>query len=243
MKPEIEKCELANVFAVAVAISTAKISDRALNYGKCPDQWVADLTSIKGEINVQRVQRLNFCTCISKTFPRIIIILESPHVDEFKGDVNSWGPARGTTGDNIYKLLPEMMRSKIPDGKYHLVLINTIQFQCSLGLTDRSIRDDVFLNCWSKDSVKSDFISRLRLVVSSEADIFINACTEIGREQVDNALSSVLTEKHLRFRLWHPSAWARAKNSKKRKISLFEWCTWRKNAKKFVGHAQVQTNQ
>lgn len=226
MKLEVEKCEIANIFAVAAANSTAKIAKRAMNYGKCPDQWIADLTSKNGGINVQHVPRLNLCTSTSMTSPRIVIILESPHVDEFKGDVSSWGPARGTTGDNIYELLPEMMRSKIPDGEYHLVLINAIQFQCSLGLTDRAIRDDVFTNCWSNESVASDFINRLRLATSSEADIFINACTEIGREQVDDKLSSVLAEKHLRFRLWHPSAWARAKNNSKRIKSLFEHCTW-----------------
>ena len=90
-------------------------------------------------------------------FKTIVIVLESPHVDEFFEDNDGWvaiGPACGKTGQNLYKWLPEVLLNYVPckigtkdanykaerysckdieQGTYTIKLVNAIQHQCSLG--------------------------------------------------------------------------------------------------------------
>ena len=87
----------------------------------------------------------------------IVIVLESPHINEFFKDNNEWqsiGPACGKTGQNLHKWLPEVLLNYFPckigtkdthykadhysckdieAGEYAIKLVNAIQYQCSLG--------------------------------------------------------------------------------------------------------------
>ena len=68
------------------------------------------------------------------------MVLESPHVDEFIGNI---GPAKGFTGDMIRNFLHEVINLQDVDG-FGLVLINAIQHQCSLGTSTSAHRDKIF---------------------------------------------------------------------------------------------------
>ncbi|WII93298.1 hypothetical protein QEO94_00080 [Kingella negevensis] len=77
---------------------------------------------------------------------KIIVILESPHKDEYKDDRNKPTPAKGKTGKNIRKYLADII-SKLDSDKsknYPIFLINPIQYQCSKGETNRSKTKKVF---------------------------------------------------------------------------------------------------
>lgn len=76
--------------------------------------------------------------------PKIILILESPHKDEYVtrcdecsrgckcGLYASPAPARGATGRNIKQLLPMLFDKNFED--YYVAFMNMIQYQCSLGM-------------------------------------------------------------------------------------------------------------
>ena len=86
-------------------------------------------------------------------------------------------PAAGTIGRNIRNLFNEAigLKNHLKDGYYELILMNTIQYQCSLGFDTKDCRDKIFIKCWN-DFGKSDLENRLKSLFNS-GDIVINACT------------------------------------------------------------------
>lgn len=118
-----------------------------------------------------------------------IVVLESPHNDEYykeHGEKIAKGPAYGKTGDNFNKYFPSLLRNAIIDkkivlksGRYEIIFMNGIQYQCSLGDTTSKYRDEFFLNCWENDKCKEDFKERLKRYVSLVKDcVVINCCTK-----------------------------------------------------------------
>ena len=111
----------------------------------------------------------------SNTLKTIVIVLESPHTDEFLNDKKGWkaiGPACGTTGENLYKWLPEVLMNYVPckvdpatatatynesgtigSGEYKVKLINAIRYQCSLGCDTVYYRDAVFTKMWKHEAM------------------------------------------------------------------------------------------
>lgn len=121
-------------------------------------------------------------TNYSKT---VVIVLESPHKDEYLRDVSQpIAPAQGTTGSNIQRWLGCVLRrcSKLLDeleGNTRVVITNPVQFQTSLSSVIRSsssekVRDAVWGAIWSLQPIKDDFSARLERY---RPDIVINACT------------------------------------------------------------------
>lgn len=95
----------------------------------------------------------------------LIMVLESPHKDEFK-EGKAIAPAQGTTGENIGKYLERQHRhlpslARVASGRYRLVLMNAVKYQCSLGVSPTSLfRDLVFRQVWERFG-KEDFVGRL----------------------------------------------------------------------------------
>ena len=140
--------------------------------------------------NAKRIEQAN----VLKT---IVIVLESPHTDEFingKKGYTAIGPACGTTGENLYKWLPEVLMNYVPcevdfenatatynedeaicSGEYKVKLINAIQSQCSLGVDTDEYRNLVFNRMWNEDIVKASFHERLQC---ANPNIIINCCTK-----------------------------------------------------------------
>ncbi|MDN5343487.1 MAG: hypothetical protein PWP28_2367 [Oceanotoga sp.] len=107
---------------------------------------------------------------------KIIIILESPHVEEFNSQkLNFPAPAMGKTGENLQKYFIESMKKYLENKNYNIILMNSIQYQCSLGYDTNIYRDRLWLELWEYEDYDCDFINRLNIY---EPDIIVNLCTK-----------------------------------------------------------------
>ena len=95
------------------------------------------------------------------TNKKIILLLESPHVDELNNNLNSF---------NNLNLGNNMM--------FDIYIVNAIQYQCSLGISpiNKHIRNYVFQGMWNfnNNSFKDDLIDRIDYL---DPYLIINACT------------------------------------------------------------------
>ena len=118
------------------------------------------------------------CTKLDKIVKNIIVILESPHIDEFKG--KEWLPLK--KDEDFIKYFSDLyIKSKISnnlikENEYKIYLLNAIQYQCSLGKTTSYFRDYVFLYYWEKK--KKNFKKRLKNFFNDETEAVINLCTK-----------------------------------------------------------------
>ena len=136
----------------------------------------------------------------------IVIVLESPHTDEFlkkNKERLAIGPACGETGEHLYWWLPEVMLKYLPflvdkvtkkvkyysikdieSGVYVIKLVNAIQFQCSLGEnTEPSKKTKEKDKCY-RDKVfakmwdSAEVIeSFIKRIKDARPNIIINCCT------------------------------------------------------------------
>ena len=164
-----------------------------VNVSRCFEgevRWITDQSTIKNRSEADTIEK-------EKKTPTIALVLESPHREEFFTDPKSKTireksfPAMGTTGDTIVESLPDVLLKyilqkedgdgaitravrDIENGDYRLVLVNVIQFQCSLGEPTDRYRDDVFQKCFNDPVFSNDFRKRLKKYRPS---IIINCCT------------------------------------------------------------------
>lgn len=170
----------------------------------CPDQYLGTLNEI--------IERTSFPLRVAATErltqPCVVMVLESPHVDEFIGTP---GPAKGFTGDMIRNHLPKALRGLNLDG-FGLVLINAIQHQCSLGTDTSLYRDLIFRAVWAGGG-QENFCSRLQSIVRP-GDLLMNCCTK-GNDFETNVPLRSLVEASIRnalpsitsIRRMHPASW------------------------------------
>ena len=172
----------------------------------CPDQYICNIEIIKNYYFNQNTRKNIFAkdsvTVIEKNIPNVenilILILESPHQKEFytedvkdengtvihhKGD--PIGPANGPTGCNIRKHIAKIFPNF---SNYHLILMNAIPFQCSLGFPlskkekeNLKRRDEVFGAVWGNFG-KIFFKARLKKLLDELQNkgknvVVVNACT------------------------------------------------------------------
>lgn len=160
----------------------------------------------------------------------LYLILESPHVDEYKNG-KPHVPARGKTGENIYKFLPNMLNQKSfkslelgafmeratssPVLPIVVTVMNSVQFQCSLGLKpiSRMIVEENWVDIWFDPNVngEEDFKQRIERANEKFDAFFINACTEGVnvplRQMVSDALEQVLGPNQNFCETNHPVSW------------------------------------
>ncbi len=122
---------------------------------------------------------------------KIVILLESPHVSEFKPKFNgvTTGPALGNSANtfnaqslkvfnNNISVLCSALQLTNSAENFDVYFVNAIQYQCSLGLPKikPKLRDFIFEALWNRqpNSFKDDLIERLNIV---KPDLIINACT------------------------------------------------------------------
>lgn len=196
--------------------------------------WEKDSIFIKDKTKRQS----NSDTLQNEDISVMAIVLESPHKDEFDNN-QAIGPAIGTTGNNIEKYLPKEILDylargdeKIPSGRYKVLLINAIQYQCSLGTYTNKYRDKIFSKMWKSQNInkenedKNDFCNRLE---SHNPKVVINCCTkgkfknkEIKkhlRKLVQNKISEYCNGKNiLELRASHPSRWDIKRNRRITKV-------------------------
>ncbi len=191
------------------------------NTKKCPDQLVGKLLfnqetcefefikKVSTFNNVQGMKRTTLKKGVINESNAIIIILESPHIDEYK-DGAPIGPANGKTGDNINKylcnILSEAMLSKVimvnpKTKKYDLILINAIRYQCSLGVDTSLFRDFCFMKLWEKKKTVGSFNRRLNIILDNYKNghiILINGCTLGGHSDLLTVHKGKITKKYLK---------------------------------------------
>ena len=168
---------------------------------KCEDQFVAiiEVTQskvdyLKNDFSKENRKQQKFYQ--DSELDTIVIVLESPHRHEFSKN-DYIGPAIGTSGTNIekfllgnlakYMLVNDLKENgayfcanlRINLGKYCIFLLNSVQYQCSLGALnsddDKKRRDNIFSKMFSEAAVKQDFIERLK---KYSPKIIINCCTK-----------------------------------------------------------------
>lgn len=187
-----------------IVCNTVPLAGHSFDVRACPDQYLGPLSEIIGKpqfpLRVTSEQR--------NGQPFLVMILESPHVDEFIGDP---GPAKGFTGDMIRNFLQEAINLQDVDG-FGLVLVNAIQHQCSLGMSTSEHRDKIFRAVWAQGG-QENFVSRLRSVLRP-GDVVMNCCTKGNDFELNTPLRS-LVEASMRhhfpeiqtIRRMHPASW------------------------------------
>ena len=100
-----------------------------------------------------------------QNLPLFIIILESPHIDEFNTNGIAVGPAQGSTGRNIRSLLIQLLQSQTAHLQriYRLMLVEAIPYQCSNNTSpiDRTNTNRLFKKMWRSYGGKIDFENRI----------------------------------------------------------------------------------
>jgi len=182
----------------------------------CPDQFVGRINTFSADqsdfpVRVSASERPEGLLCL-------IMVIESPHKQEFMGNL---GPAKGSTGNLIRKWIKEI-RDLFAYHNYGLILVNAIQFQCSLGRPTKEFRDDVFKHVWG-DRGGCDFRHRLK-AIHREGDVIANCCTKGNlkesnlRALVQAAIVKTVINCTIHRRT-HPSSWY-SKNNRE-----YEWKT------------------
>lgn len=175
--------------------------------GVCPDQCVGSINDFESHANAfpRRVQVTR-----KVDFPCVILVMESPHKDEFIG---GWGPAKGATGAQIRRHFGTIVAG-LGGQLSELILVNAIQYQCSLGVATHLHRDHVFQSLWESGG-SVDFEKRLKAIYRPQ-DMLFNCCTgsdkRIGRRQfvtasIRNSLGAVSL-----YSGPHPSGWFSERN-------------------------------
>ena len=195
------------------------------NYGKvttlheCPDQYVMyiDLKYQKPIIDIvcsnkTRRDQQYISKIANQDAQTVAIILESPHINEFDQDGAPIGPAMGKTGENISNYIFNILKKHCSDGKYKIMLMEAVSYQCSNGepKINGQKRDTVFKDVWTNGG-EDDFKRRLK---SYHPDIVINACTgglrKINSQSTLNSLVDS-TVRRLGFKNYyyssHPSSY------------------------------------
>ena len=196
-----------------------KIDDRINK--KCQDITVGIIENGKVKNWINKEDRKNNETNIGQNSKKLVIILESPHVKEYwdQGKKDDPTPAIGKTGKNLSKKLQDLIdsvieyerpNSNLSSNKFDIILMNSIQYQCSLGIDTKYLRDKVFRKLWDdsatkigKDknrktlNTKEDFINRL---TEYEPDYIFNLCTKGNETKEESKIVENIKKKFNSFK-------------------------------------------
>ncbi len=208
----------------------------------CPDQFVGNVkvTADKTGSPAQNLKKDDFAERIDlidyerPDTPIVILILESPHFEEYAGNSSprpAAGKSKGKTGYNIRNYFSTVISlhslpQVIVNVDYPLILFNAIQYQCSLGVTTSKYRNRMFLECWNSFG-RNDLKKRLTEIYEP-GDIIINACTKGDAKQEIRRMVKTTIDKitgKTDFQVFHPSDWMRKINIAKSKglTAKFDW--------------------
>lgn len=167
----------------AIASSVCPQCVKSCDLQVCPDVYVSHAADLILPDNMGRRRPVSE----RPTQRAVLLILESPHKDEFKGVPS---PAKGNTGRLIARHLHNVVGLE-NTADMPLILINAVQYQCSLKEKTTRHRDAVFEKCWD-DFGRDDFIQRLRTIYRP-GDTLVCSCTKGYFKD---------PTRHLRQRVW-----------------------------------------
>ena len=188
----------------SIVMRTVSLQGRPFESRACPDQCLGRI----GDAIDRTAFPMRGPIADRSDRAALVMVLESPHREEFSGEP---GPAKGPTGQMIRSHIQESLNFEgLQD--MDLLLINAIQFQCSLGSPTKVYRDRIFRAVWS-DGGMADFIGRVASA-SKPGDVIVNCCTrgndfeiyEPLRSLVEAALRRTLPQ-FLPMRRMHPASW------------------------------------
>lgn len=169
-------------------------SIHGLNSNPCPDQFRGTYSNgtftpapqsnrLNVDYNSSPLQT-TYIGNISIANPVIAVVLESPHKSEYNARI-PLGPARGTTGrlfDSEFQRLfsNSVWSSHFFNATYDVILLNGVQFQCSLGhslnnIINRQTRDNNWLDIFNNYGGNVDIVNRLNALNPA---LIINLCTK-----------------------------------------------------------------
>lgn len=193
----------------AIAASVCPARAGAVESRACPDVYV----SSAGDLVHPDESGLRMPAAQRPQRKCVVLVLESPHRAEFVGMPS---PAKGTTGKliarNVHRVFGLEEAADLP-----LILVNAVQYQCSLGEVPSVCRDSVFVSYW-EHAGRDQFVQRLRdLYVPG--DLVVCACTRGNlrsrkgqlRQRVWEAMCSLIPETQI-LRRNHPCTWNVARN-------------------------------
>ena len=175
------------------------------SYKRCPDHYIG-YVSLK-ESNLFAIADLRYKNKRKALFHHsgdrssIVIVLESPHVLEFRQQIT--GPALGTTGEQIHSHLWGILHKSglLTKEKQDVYLVNAVQYQCSLGFDTDLYRDLIFDAMWKIG--ESCLIHRVKKY--SPATVIV-ASTKKFQKKIVEALKGQISSKILEASS-HPSVW------------------------------------
>ena len=170
-------------------IKEISLSHLSIPSTPCGDQFVFILGKDKVEFKDWKRKEVR-----ESENKKLIIILESPHKDEYKNEAEP-EPAKGKTGENIANFLNIVLKT-LPSDEYDVILMNAIQYQCSMGVPTNFFRTLSFVALWF-DGGKEDFEARLRKLKLTKYDVVINACTVGGGSYTKTLYGSNLNQGFL----------------------------------------------
>ena len=143
-----------------------------------PDQYVGRLYQVINQANFPVRLAVNE----RPGSPCLIMVMESPHRDEFIGDL---GPAKGDAGKYLRLHLTAAIDC-IARQDMGLILVNSIQYQCSLGESTKLYRDKIF-HAIRANGGREEFMGRLRSTFEP-GDSLMNCCTKGDNFRVHSSL-------------------------------------------------------
>jgi hypothetical protein len=190
---------------VYIKVAREVTGPRSIDFQReaCPDQFVGSIEDFDGNSDDfplrKPVIRLDDHPCV-------VLVMESPHKDEFIGDR---GPAKGKTGVQIRKYIATIVAG-LGGQASELILVNAIQYQCSLGVATHNYRDEVFCRLWKKGG-EADFEGRLTQTYRF-GDMLFNCCTGSERRKMITAAIRNLVGSVPLFSGPHPFSWRYKQN-------------------------------
>lgn len=226
-------CIFKEIAQNVVDLYDASIKERVkINTEICPDVIAGTLTGSVRHYWFNREERKlhEHDLAISKNSEghTILLVLESPHIDEFSNEIISPSPALGKTGENLQSKFDIILQECIDNGyielngSYRIILMNSVQYQCSLGFATKYFRNKIFSEMWKQNEIKQDFCNRIR---KYQPDYIFNFCTGgnkrnsfrsvIQKEIMSSTQKPFESEREvIRFFIGnHPASWFFNKNN------------------------------
>ena len=158
------------------------------NAAECSDIQVGQITVENQKVisentcfDCERRENRKLDICNEKEAKTIIFVLENPHIAEFTD--GSIQPAKGKTGKNLQKYFIELLEQlSLSNGEYRIILMNSIRYQCSLGLNTNILRDHIWLSLWFNEKLNNDFARRISEYMP---DIVLNLSTNGNHSKED----------------------------------------------------------
>ena len=176
------------------------------SFEKCPDNYVGEIDGVK---YITAEDRYTARDSINQTGKKgdtnIVILLESPHKNEFQKKLTA--PALGETGERLSLYLETLLKKEhIATAQSKLFLVNAIQYQCSLGFSTNCVRNHVFNYLFEKQEFKDDLKNRINIHFPK---IIIIATTSFCREKIKKWILEEYNAQE--FAIYeadsHPSVW------------------------------------